>query len=103
MLGLGDKFPTSKIFKITNFFDKFRCCIPECITSGRLDWFITKEDEELEEVLHERVSQGSFKRISNANNSNFQDLIEEDDDLYVKEHQSQKQSQPKTYELTERI
>lgn len=85
MLGLAEKFPTSKIFKITNFFNTFRCCIPECITSGRLDWFITKEDEELEEVLHERYSQGSFKRISNANNSNFQDLIEEDDDLYVKE------------------
>jgi len=27
------------IFRITNFFNRCRCCIPDCILNGRLDWF----------------------------------------------------------------
>ena len=33
---------------MTDFCNLFRCCIPQCILNGRLDWFSwnTSEDEE---------------------------------------------------------
>ena len=56
MLNLTNKFPYQQIFRITDFWNRFRCCIPDCILSGRLDWFISAEEQEMEESLHERFS-----------------------------------------------
>lgn len=53
MLQMPTLFP-QKVFSVTDFFNAFRCCIPECITNGRLDWFSSDEDEyeELKESQH---------------------------------------------------
>ena len=33
------------VFTITDFFDRCRCCIPNCILNGRLDWFYSDQDD----------------------------------------------------------
>lgn len=49
-LGLAHNHPHTYIFRLTNCLNTLRCCIPECVLSGRLDWFRSsdKENEELQ-------------------------------------------------------
>lgn len=54
MLHTENHVPT-EIFTITDFFNNFRCLIPECILNGRLDWFdfgSEDEEEKLRESMH---------------------------------------------------
>ena len=37
-MGATTTFP-EYIFTITDFFNKCRCCLPECILDGSLSWF----------------------------------------------------------------
>ena len=102
MLNLTDKFPYKRIFRITDFWNQFRCCIPDCILSGRLDWFISPEEHEMEESLHERLSmqkekeslydkyslqrEMSQKYVPTEKNSYKQLVEEEADDVHVREY-----------------
>lgn len=45
-MGLSEKHPRAKIFKVTDCLNVFRCCIPDCILSGRLDWFNSEPEDE---------------------------------------------------------
>lgn len=42
MLGVTKVHPKQRIFCVTDFCNIFRCCIPNCILNGRLDWFYDK-------------------------------------------------------------
>ena len=44
MLQVGVQVPTY-VFTITDFFNNCRCCIPNCILNGRLDWFNKKKED----------------------------------------------------------
>jgi hypothetical protein len=54
MLQTERKVP-AEVFTVTDFFNNFRCLIPECILNGRLDWFdfgSDDEEEQLKESMH---------------------------------------------------
>lgn len=38
MLQAAKPFP-EQVFSVTNCLNGFRCCFPECLLNGRLDWF----------------------------------------------------------------
>lgn len=54
MLQTDTNFPPY-IFSVTNCINKMRCCLPECVLNGRLDWFASSEEEEQYEQLQESV------------------------------------------------
>lgn len=45
-LDVGSVHPKGKIFRVTDCLNIFRCCIPDCILSGRLDWFVSEEEKQ---------------------------------------------------------
>lgn len=70
MLGMARAHPKAKIFCATDFCNLFRCCIPNCILNGKLDWFSNNNSEKINSSLLGESHRKSMKSNSDKKQYN---------------------------------